>query len=857
VETNLFQYIIRRSLRPQLLLIGIAFLLGLVINPVMLDLSKRIINTAIRTGDLHALVWLCAAFLVAVLANGALKYVKQNVEGYVSETMLRDLRGELHRRILRFPLPQFRSTSTGQLVAMIIGEVEELGGFFGEALSTPAFHGAMFIGTIGFMIYANPWMALIGAVLFPVQAIIVRRLQRQVSEMSRQRVRLSRHLSDRIQDSVGAIQEIYTHYTTAYESAGFRAALSRTFGLRLRIFRLKYLIKWINNFLEKFGQFMILLIGGWLIIRRPHTFDVGSLVAFLTAYSQLNEPWRELINYFQAKESARIKYEQVIAAFDPPGLRADFAREPAPPAPLPDVAGGYELRNASVVLDGMTHALDRVQLAIAPHEHLAVVGGPGSGKSTLAMVLARLYDPTGTVLLDGRDLTEWSPTVTGRRIGHVGPDARPVTGTVFENAVYGLRHPPPGTDGEPEPAGPGDDWLDLSLLGVSDRDGLVTAVLETFRLVGLDEDLFGFGLRARVDPVAKAAIAQRLLEARRLVIERFAAEGGEAAVEFFDRERFSAYASIGENILFGHSAAPELALERLATHPHLRRVVAEVDLEQPLLELGARMARDMVEIFKDIAGASELFESFSLVAAAELPEYTQVVTRLERVAPASLAAADRDLLLRLALRLTPARHRIARIDEDFAAKVVAARKRFAETLPPALAARFVPYDREQYFADGTILENILFGKVVATSALAVKKVNAIVEEVVSGHGLRSVIMEAGLDFHVGLLGARLSPAQRQRLAIARTLLKRPQVVILDMALAALEGAERAELHQRLTQVLKGRTMIAVVERPDLARFYDRVVVLDQGKVVETGAYPELLAGKGPFHDLAAQAGVVR
>jgi ABC-type multidrug transport system fused ATPase/permease subunit len=111
VDRNLHRYIIRRSLRPQLLLIAIAFVLGLALNPFMLNLQKRIINEAIGQRNFEALLWLCFGFLGAVLANGALKYVKQNLEGYISETMLRDLRGELYNRILRFPLPHLKHTS--------------------------------------------------------------------------------------------------------------------------------------------------------------------------------------------------------------------------------------------------------------------------------------------------------------------------------------------------------------------------------------------------------------------------------------------------------------------------------------------------------------------------------------------------------------------------------------------------------------------------------------------------------------------------------------------------------------------------------------------------------------------------
>jgi ABC-type polar amino acid transport system ATPase subunit len=284
-------------------------------------------------------------------------------------------------------------------------------------------------------------------------------------------------------------------------------------------------------------------------------------------------------------------------------------------------------------------------------------------------------------------------------------------------------------------------------------------------------------------------------------------------------------------------------------------VITEVGLRDDLLRLGAEIAREMVEIFRDIAPDNELFANFSLIGANELPEYTRLVSRLERASPEALPPEDQERLISLSLRLIPARHRLGRIDEAFTAKVVTARRRFADSLPPALAESFQPYDRERYFADGTLLENMLFGKVVATSSLAVKKVNAVVEEVIVEHGLREVVLEAGLDYHVGLAGSRLSPAQRQKVALARAFLKRPHILILDQAVSALEPDKRAEMHQRITVALKGRTIIAAVDRLDLARYYDRVVVLDAGKVAEQGSYEELAGREGLFRLLARQAGI--
>ena len=633
MERNLHRYIVKRSLRAQLILIGISFALGLGLNPLMLDLQKRIINQAIGQRNFEALLWLCGGFLGAVILNGALKYVKQNMEGYISETMLRDLRGELYNRILRFPLLHLKNTSTGQLVAMILGEVEDLGGYFGVALSTPAFHGAMLIGTFGYMVYANPWMALVAMVLFPVQMFFIRRLQKKVTAMSRDRVRMVRGLSDRIQESVSGLQEIYANDTVAYESSRYRHLLQRIFKIRLNIYNLKYLIKWINNFLEKFGQFLLLLVGGWLIIHRPETFNLGILVAFLQAYGQLNEPWRELINFFQLKENARVKYEQVIANFDPPDLRSEFPRDDTLRERPAALSGAYDLRQASVVLDGRTQALDHVQLALSAREHIALVGTAGSGKSTLALVLAKLTSFTGTVLLDGSDLAQLSPSVAGRAIGFVPTDARLFTGTVLDNLLYGLRHRRAGP-GARDRARPGR----RGLAGPHAARGIGPAgARRRGARCGASGGAGGrplrFGLRVRLNPERHPDIAERVLATRRLLTARFAGEQQETAVEFFDRDRFSSYASIGENILFGHSSHSSLALDQLAQHPHFRAVIAEVELEGALVELGADVARDMVEIFKDIAADNELFARFSLLTASELPEYAQVVARVGRDAP--------------------------------------------------------------------------------------------------------------------------------------------------------------------------------------------------------------------------------
>jgi len=106
-------------------------------------------------------------------------------------------------------------------------------------------------------------------------------------------------------------------------------------------------------------------------------------------------------------------------------------------------------------------------------------------------------------------------------------------------------------------------------------------------------------------------------------------------------------------------------------------------------------------------------------------------------------------------------------------------------------------------------------------------------------GLRTVVLEVGLDFPVGIGGSRLTQAQRQKLAVARGLLRRPDLLILNQSISALDGAAQGKL---LTQVLEeadGRAVIWVLSRTQWARHFQRVIVVKGGRVVEQGTYDEL------------------
>ena len=115
---------------------------------------------------------------------------------------------------------------------------------------------------------------------------------------------------------------------------------------------------------------------------------------------------------------------------------------------------------------------------------------------------------------------------------------------------------------------------------------------------------------------------------------------------------------------------------------------------------------------------------------------------------------------------------------------------------------------------------------------------------------QAVLTQFWLDAVVGERGRALSGGERQRLSIARALLKDPPILILDEATNALDAATEAKVTAALSAVMKGRTTFVIAHRLATVRNATRILVFDQGRIVESGAFDELVRKSGIFAALA-------
>ena len=865
-QSPLFRYILQHTWRDQVWLLVVTAISFPLIY-INLEIPKRIVNNAIGgknipqtflgfdVTQISYLMALSFLLLTLITVNGIIKYWLNVYSGVVGERTVRRLRHGLYQQVLRFPLPQFKTMSAGEIIPMIVSETEPIGGFIGESISLPVFQGGLLVTYLLFIFNQDFWLGLAAVALYPPQIFLIPRLQRKINLLSKDRVQTARQLSDRIGESVAGFAEIRSNDTFHLERADISERLGKIYTIRFDIYKRKFFVKFLNNFLAQITPFFFYSVGGYLVIKG--SLSLGALVAVLAAYKDILAPWKELLTWYSTKEDVRIKYEQIVSQFEPAGL-VDDKLMVHPPEKVTALTGEISATALTYSENGVTNRVDRVSFTIPAGEHVAMVGGGHSGKDDIAHLLARLIFPSGgRIAVAGASFADVHQALPGRRIAYATQNAHIFSGTLAHNLFYGLMHQPrqPATYDEVQAkreqtrvrdalaAGNSADdvradWIDYEAAGVADASQLTEAALIVLRRVEMEQDVIGLGLASTADPLAHDAFTAMGLEARAQIRERVRSENLASYVELFDPASYHLNISVAENLLFGTPRSGAFQPANLPRNAEFVALLREVGLLDDLYAAGATVAGLMVELFADVAPDSALFDQYSFISADDLPEFQALVAKIAGGNLTAIAEEEKARLLALTFRLIVAQHRLGVIDDAMQRKIVEARGEFRRRY--ADRSDIVEFfDPGRFSSTLSIQDNILFGRVAFEQANAQGRVNALVREVAAAVGMNAELVRLGLKFEVGNGGSRLSYSQRQRLAIARGIMKNPDILIFNEPTSGLDPATELRVMRAVLEWAKGRTTVWALGRADLAREFDRVFVLDDGRLIEQGTFAEL------------------
>jgi ABC-type multidrug transport system fused ATPase/permease subunit len=321
--TALFRYILVSSWPHQLMLLVLTVAVFLL-EVVPLEAQRRVVNDLAKHRPYSAIVFLCALYGGAVLFQGGTKLSLNIYRSWIGERAKRDLRRDVC--VATGSPATIDADAQGIAVAMIVAEVEPVGGFIGSAISEPVLQVGVLATVIAYIVHLDPWMGVAALALFLPQFVFVPLMQGSMNRRTGVRVSLLRR--------IGAA--VIAHKARPGDCDPADAArIDRVLHLNMGIFELKFTMNFLMNLCTHLMAVAALLIGGWRVLEGQ--LEIGAIVAFISGIGRLNDPWGDLVNYFRDVNLTVVKFHLLQTAMD--RFAADPEPIPASGAFLDEAAG--------------------------------------------------------------------------------------------------------------------------------------------------------------------------------------------------------------------------------------------------------------------------------------------------------------------------------------------------------------------------------------------------------------------------------------------------------------------------------------------------------------------------------------
>jgi ABC-type multidrug transport system fused ATPase/permease subunit len=304
LPANIFRYVVATSAVHQALL-SLLTIIVFVLDVVPLELQRRAVNDLVEGRAFRRVVLIALGYTGIVLVQGSTKLGLNVYRGWVGERAKRDLRRRIRAVVAAPPAASPAAEAQGIASAMIVAEVEPIGGFLGESISEPLLQCGILLSVLAYIVHIDPWMALAAFAIFVPQFVFVPLLQAAVNRRTGARIQVLRRLGIGViangeqKDPSGRLDE---------------QMIERAFALDMGIFRLKFTMNFLMNLGTHLQVIAAFLVGGWWVY--TGRLEIGSVVAFLSGIGRLTDPWGDLVNYFRDVTATQVKYRLFVNAID-------------------------------------------------------------------------------------------------------------------------------------------------------------------------------------------------------------------------------------------------------------------------------------------------------------------------------------------------------------------------------------------------------------------------------------------------------------------------------------------------------------------------------------------------------------
>ncbi|MEH7436134.1 ABC transporter ATP-binding protein [Neobacillus drentensis] len=416
----------------------------MLLAPFLIGKSVDVMTLKSGKVDFNLLEVMIIVLTCAYVADAILTFLQGWLMAGVAQRVVKRLREALFQKLQKLPVSFFDSRTHGELMSRLSNDVDNVSNTISQS-TTQLMSGLMIIsGSLIMMLILSPLLTVASLLTVPLVFLLTRTIAKRTSVLFKnQQIQLGT-LNGHIEETISGIEVVkaFNHEEKVIEEFDVVNEKLRAVGLKAQIWSgfLMPIMNVINNLVFA----IVAVIGGVLAVKSLIT--VGAIASFITYSRQFVRPLNDLANIFNILQSGVAGAERVFEVMDEQEEPADLPSA----VPLENPKGHVVFENVSFGYRSDVPILKNVSFEAHIGSSTALVGPTGAGKTTIVNLLTRFYDVTsGRILLDGRDIREYTRDSLRKCFGFVLQDTYLFSGTIKENIKYGK---PDATDEEVEQA---------------------------------------------------------------------------------------------------------------------------------------------------------------------------------------------------------------------------------------------------------------------------------------------------------------------------------------------------------------------------------------------------------------------
>lgn len=351
-----------------------------------------------ENSKMDALMWVCVFIGVSFLLKNFFRYWAMYHMAPVRMGVVRDLRAQIHHRLLKLPLGYFSEEKKGNLIGKFTSDVTEVEFSIMSSLELVFKEPITFIIYLVSMFVMNTQLTLFVLVLLPISGIFISLIAKSLKSVANRGQSKLGEVVAMLEESLSGLRVLKSFGAEERRQKQFDIRNDHFFNIMTRLYRKQYLASPLSEFLGTLSMIAVLWFGGSQILDGSSIFDGAMFITYIIIFSQIITPAKKFSDaYFKLKKGmASVDRINEILDATPEPLYENATEE------VKEFKGEISFKNVSFGYTPTTKAVNNVSFDVKKGEKIALVGTSGSGKTTIANLLPAFYAiQEGDIQIDG------------------------------------------------------------------------------------------------------------------------------------------------------------------------------------------------------------------------------------------------------------------------------------------------------------------------------------------------------------------------------------------------------------------------------------------------------------------------